>query len=138
MQDGHLYMVPRLFPTYKQNEINKYGCVYDLCVYRESLQTNITNKLINFYILDSDARSYYPPYQIWSTSQYKRAIGNPQHKYETFDVTHIYANKLVQWYRNIRKQRAAKLISEILFEYMLQPRTGWLYKRSLKSWNNRI
>ena len=137
MQDGRVYMVPRLFPNYKIAEIQKHGCVFDLCLYKESLQTNTAGKLINFYVLDSDARSRYPPHQIWSTSKHKRAIGSTI-VYETIDVTPIYANKIKRWYTKRNKERAAKFISHMLFEIMMRPSSGWLYRRSLKSWESQI
>ena len=137
MQDGHLYMIPRLFPNYEVDAIEKHGCVYDLCLYKDSLQRNKTGKLINFYVLDSDARRRYPPHQIWSTSSYKRKIGSPI-IYNSIDVTPIYANKIKRWYTKRNKERAAKFISHMLFEYMIRPKSGWLYRRSLTSWESQI
>jgi len=135
LEDGHLYLVPRMFPGYKEELINKYGYVYDLCLYSQMYQHNTSGKMTNFLVIDSDKRDPYCPYEIWQTSSIKINYIGKKNIISSIDVTNIYANKIQRWYTKIQKDRAAKFISEMLFMYMIEPSTGWLYKRALNQWN---
>ena len=135
LKDGHLYLVPRMFPGYKEDLINKYGHVYDLCLYTEMYQRNTSGKMTNFLVIDSDNRDPYQHYEIWQTSSIKIKYNGGKTIISSIDMTNIYANKIQRWYTKLQKEKAAKFISEMLFMHMVQPSTGWLYKRALRQWN---
>lgn len=133
LKDGHIYLVPRLFPGHKEELHQKYGVVYDLCLYSKKQQYNTTGKMVNFYVIDSDNRDKYYPYVIWQTSSQKIVYGE-RRLVESIDVTNVYANKIQRWFTTLRKDRAAQFISDALFTAMLEPTTGWLYKRTKRNW----
>lgn len=134
--EGHLYMVPRLFAGYEPELHQKYGCAYDLCVYSKNYQYKTIGRMVNFYVLESDSRKPYPPGQIWSTSTQKYTITDGKKTiYPSVDVTPVFARKIQRWYTQKRKERAATFISHTLFEHMITPGQGWLYKRAQQRWN---
>ena len=132
--DEHIYLVPRMFPVYKQNLIQKYGFVYDLCLYSTKFQANTTGKMVNFFVLQSDKRDPYYPYEIWQTSPQKIVYGSRE-ILKSIDVTEVYARKIQKWFTRLRKNNAAKFISERLFQHMIEPGKGWLYKKAFERWN---
>lgn len=135
LEEGHLYLVPRLFPGFKEEQINKFGYVYDLCLYSKKYQYNTSGKMTNFLVIDSDKRDPYYAYEIWQTSSVKINYTGGKTIIPSIDITNVYASKIQRWYRTLQKSKAAKFISETLFMHMVEPRTGWLYKRALKHWD---
>lgn len=134
LKDGHIYLVPRLFPAHKETLHEKYGVVYDLCLYSKKLQYNTTGRMVNFYVIDSDNRDKYYPYEIWQTSPQKILYGE-RRLVKSIDVTNVYAKKIQRWFTKMKKDSAAQFISEALFAAMLEPITGWLYKRTKRNWD---
>lgn len=134
MVDGHVYLIPRLFPLNEVHNIHKYGCLYDLCRYLDKNQVNTTGVMSNYVVIESDARKAYPAGSIWSTSPRKVSV-LPQSRivYKSIDVTSYFASKIQKWYSKIRRDRAAKFIANSLFERMIIPE-GWLYRQAKKSW----
>ena len=136
LKDNHVYLVPRLFPGYKTTLIQKHGCVYDLCRYSIKHQYDCVGKMTYFYIINTDARYICSPYGLWQTSCKKSALSHEGRMvYHTIDVTNLYANKIQKWCKTQLRNRAGKYIAYTLFEYMIQPKTGWLYKKHLQSFN---
>lgn len=132
--DGHIYLVPRMFPLYKQDLIQKYGAVYDLCLYSSKFQVNTTGRMVNFFVLQSDKREPYHPYEIWQTSPQKNVHGSRE-ILKSIDVTEVYVRKIQKWFTTLRRNNAAKFISEQLFQHMVEPGRGWLYKKAFERWN---
>lgn len=134
--EGHLYMVPRLFAGYEPHLHEKYGCVYDLCVYSKKYQYKNVGKMVNFFVLESDSRKPYPPGDIWSTSTQKSTFNHGKKKvFTSLDVTPMFARRIERWYIAQKKKRAAQFIAHTLFEIMTTPGTGWLFKRAKHRWN---
>ena len=138
LKEGHLYLVPRMFPVQKHELTNKYGVVYDLCLYSSLYQRNTTGKMINFMVIDSDNRDPYYPYELWQTSPIKIEYTDTKKIHRSIEMSNVYAKKIQKWYIEMKRERARQFISEMLFFHMLKPITGWLYKRSLKKWESQF
>ena len=136
--DGHIYMIPRLFNGDDHDGLSRHACMYDLCSYHTNLQRpEKVGVMAEFYVLESDNRRFFPNREIWSTSG-KKVSFHTRKAYYAIDMTHKYAYKIQKWFTDKKKQRAAHYISHMLFNEMIQPEKGWLFKKAQQRWNRTI
>ena len=136
-----LYLVPRLFPG-GDHRVDKHNCLYDLCLLPKQSNDRVSPYMLNFYVIQSDNRKFYASGEIWSTSAIKkRSIGEKSLRgtYYSIDMTDFFANRIQRlWQRYKERKEASAYICHWLFHAITVPRTGWLFRRTERKWQEKV